>query len=183
MRSTENAPPLLIDDIVERAFVDADAMRDGWTSAALEPAALRVEPDSSDAPRARAAHPRGRLGRPAPADRAGPPGARRVSTAPAWLLAHDELGPLLPAAVRFVSHEGGSALARGAAALAWLSRRIDVFANRDVSAREEAEFVEGAGALLAAVLVDHVGLGSHVERDGVHRLRLGTHGSGFLGRR
>jgi hypothetical protein len=99
-----------------------------------------------------------------------------VSAAPAWLLAHDELGPLLPAAVRFVSHEGGSALARGAAALAWLSRRIDVFASREVSAREEAEFVEGAGALLAAVLVDHVGLGSHVERDGVHRLRLGTHG-------
>jgi uncharacterized protein YtpQ (UPF0354 family) len=45
-----------------------------------------------------------------------------------------------------------------------------------VSACEEAEFVEGAGALLAAVLVVHVGLGAHVERDGVHRVRLGTHG-------
>ncbi|MFN7702324.1 MAG: acyl-CoA dehydrogenase family protein [Deltaproteobacteria bacterium] len=53
MRSTVNAPPLLSDDVVERAFVDADAMRDGWSSAAaLETAALRVEQDASDAPRA-----------------------------------------------------------------------------------------------------------------------------------
>ncbi|MBX7195304.1 MAG: hypothetical protein K1X94_24830, partial [Sandaracinaceae bacterium] len=71
---------------------------------------------------------------------------------------------------------GAGPLERGAPTLAWLSRRIDTFAERDVSAREEAEFVEGAGALLAAVLVDHVGLGAHAERDGVHRLRLGTHG-------
>lgn len=97
---------------------------------------------------------------------------------PAWLAQKDELGPLLPAAKRFLAREGGQgpALDRGAATLAWLSRRIDAFAERDVSAREEAEFVEGAGALLAAVLVDHVGLGAHVERDGVHRVRLGTHG-------
>lgn len=97
--------------------------------------------------------------------------------APAWLVARDELGPLLPAAARFLGREGGAAsLERGAPTLAWLSRRIDTFAEREVSAREEAEFVEGAGALLAAVLVDHVGLGAHVERDGVHRIRLGTHG-------
>jgi len=39
-----NSPPLLSDEIVERAFVDADALRDAWTSAAsVEPAALRLE--------------------------------------------------------------------------------------------------------------------------------------------
>lgn len=49
MRSTVNAPPLLSDDVVERAFVDGDAMRDAWASAAaLEPAALRVEHDAPD---------------------------------------------------------------------------------------------------------------------------------------
>ncbi len=98
--------------------------------------------------------------------------------APVWLANKDELGPLLPAALRFLSREGGHtvSLERGASTLAWLARRIDTFAQRDVSAREEAEFVEGAGAVLAAVLVDHVGLGAHVERDGVHRIRIGTHG-------
>lgn len=97
---------------------------------------------------------------------------------PAWLSAMDQLGPLLPAASRFLVREGASAAAleRGAPTLAWLSRRIDAFAERDVSAREEAEFIEGAGAVLAAVLVDHAGLGAHVARDGVHRVRLGTHG-------
>jgi hypothetical protein len=97
---------------------------------------------------------------------------------PEWLAGMDELGPLLPAAKRFLAREGASAtaLARGAPTLAWLSRRIDVFAERDVGPREEAEFIEGAGALLAAVLIDHAGLGAHVEREGVHRVRLGTHG-------
>jgi hypothetical protein len=97
---------------------------------------------------------------------------------PGWLAAMDQLGPLLPAAVRFLAREGasGAALERGAPTLAWLSRRIDAFGQRDVSAREEAEFVEGAGSVLAAVLVDHAGLGAHVARDGVHRVRLGTHG-------
>jgi len=99
------------------------------------------------------------------------------AAAPLWLVSKDELGPLLPAAVRFLAREGANAsLERGASTLAWLARRIDTFAQRDVSAREESEFVEGAGALLAAVLVDHVGLGAHVARDGVHRIRLGTHG-------
>ncbi|MBX7193873.1 MAG: acyl-CoA dehydrogenase [Sandaracinaceae bacterium] len=52
-RSTVNAPPVLSDDVVERAFVDADALRDAWSSAAaLEPAALRLEQDASDAPSA-----------------------------------------------------------------------------------------------------------------------------------
>ena len=44
-----NAPPLLSDDVVERAFVGPDELRDAWSSAAaLEPAALRVEHDARD---------------------------------------------------------------------------------------------------------------------------------------
>ncbi len=101
-----------------------------------------------------------------------------TASTPAWLAGKDELGPLLGAATRFLHREGahGSALERGAPTLAWLSRRIDAFAEREAGPQEEAEFVEGAGSLLAAVLVAHVGLGAHAERDGVHRIRLGTHG-------
>lgn len=99
-------------------------------------------------------------------------------TLPSWIAGRDELGPLLAAAALFLEREGAdvATLERGAPTLAWLARRIDLFAEREVSVRDEAAFVEGAGALLSAVLVDHVGLGAHVSRDGVHRVRLGTHG-------
>lgn len=53
MHRTLNAPPLLSDDVVERAFVDAETLREAWHSAAaLEAAALRVEHDAPDAPSA-----------------------------------------------------------------------------------------------------------------------------------
>lgn len=49
MSRTLNAPPLLSDEIVERAFVDGESLRDAWSSAAaLEPAALRVEHEHVD---------------------------------------------------------------------------------------------------------------------------------------
>lgn len=103
----------------------------------------------------------------------------RGDEVPEWLERRDELGPMHVAAIRFVQKRGATAalLGRGAPTLAWLARQIDEFAAREVGPREEAEFLEGAGSLLAAVLVDHVGLGAHVEREGVHRLRLGTHGT------
>lgn len=103
---------------------------------------------------------------------------RAGSRAPAWLEARDELGPFRDAAVRLLAAEAPSleSFPRGAPALAWLARKIDEAAAHEMSAQEEAAFIDGAGSLLAAILVDHVGLGAHVERDGVHRLRLGTHG-------
>lgn len=94
-----------------------------------------------------------------------------------WLSTMGTLGPLRPAAERFLSREGAAPdLGRGASALAWLARAIDRFAERDASPQEESSFVEGAGALLAAILIDHAGEGGHVARDGVHRIRIGPRG-------
>lgn len=59
----------------------------------------------------------------------------------------------------------------------WLARAIDAFAVRDdIDAQDESAFVEGAGAMLALLLLDHVGDGAHATRDGVHRVRLGKCG-------
>jgi hypothetical protein len=93
-----------------------------------------------------------------------------------WLRAVPGAGPLVAAAERFAS---GADVPRGAAGLAWLARTIDLYADRDAGgdAQEEARFVEGAGALLALVLLDHLGDGAHVARDGVHRIRVGPRGS------
>ena len=93
-----------------------------------------------------------------------------------WLRSLATLGPLLPAAERFLAREGAGELGRGASGLAWLARTIDRFAERDASPQEESSFVEGAGALLAAILIDHAGEGAHVARDGAHRIRIGPRG-------
>lgn len=53
MHASFTDPPMLPDDVVERAFVDADAMRDAWSSAAsLERDALRIEREAPSADRA-----------------------------------------------------------------------------------------------------------------------------------
>jgi hypothetical protein len=44
------------------------------------------------------------------------------------------------------------------------------------SQSDEDKFVEGAGAYLGLLLLDHLPLGSHVANAGEHRLRLGSHG-------
>lgn len=97
---------------------------------------------------------------------------------PGWARARAGAGPLGPAAERFLEREdriGEPPL--GADGLAWLARRIDAFAERDeASAQDESAFVEGAGSLLALLLLEHVGEGAHASRDGVHRVRLGRAG-------
>ncbi len=104
--------------------------------------------------------------------------ARTTPPLPPWIAALEALGPLLQATSRFLEREEAdvAALRPGLPALRWLARRIDLFAERDASAQEEASFIEGAGALLGAILVAHVGAGRHVARDGMHRIRLGSHG-------
>lgn len=90
-------------------------------------------------------------------------------------------GPLYGAARRFVAeHRGAPPRApAGAEGLAALAQAIDAWADRDDATDEEDErFVEGAGALLALVLLQHVGRGAHVSRGAEHRLRLG--GDGFV---
>lgn len=95
---------------------------------------------------------------------------------PAALYADARLGPLAARAEAFVSDAAGDPLVRGPAALTWLTKQIQRFGAREVSAVDEARFVESAGAYLAAVLLGHFGEGAHASRDGVHRLRVGPRG-------
>lgn len=93
-------------------------------------------------------------------------------------------GALAPAAERFLRGWLGaeaSAFRGGARGLILLCDYMEHWLGLD-AVDEEAErgFVEGAGALLGLLLLDHVGQtvhASHVARGGVHRLRLGQHGS------
>lgn len=104
---------------------------------------------------------------------------RSTPPLPSWIAEREAiLGPLFEASARFLAREeaDASALPPGLPALRWLARRIDLFAEREASDQEEATFVEGAGALLGAILLQHVGVGHHVSRDGMHRVKLGTHG-------
>lgn len=87
-------------------------------------------------------------------------------------------GALVPAAIAFVEkHAPGEAAAfpRGRDGLARLARALDEWLDGGVDDDDE-RVVEGAGALLGLLIVDHVGAGAHEQRDGVHRLRLGAHG-------
>ncbi|MCB9617487.1 MAG: hypothetical protein H6721_10845 [Sandaracinus sp.] len=95
-----------------------------------------------------------------------------------WLDQLGERGGSFPdAAKAFVSwRRAPSPLPRGAAAVRWLADTIDDFAH-DAKAGEDddARFVEGAGAFLGALLIDHLG-GHHVARRSEHRVLLGDDG-------
>lgn len=93
-----------------------------------------------------------------------------------WLTEVRGAGQLEGPALAFAQREIGADPGAGAPLLLALARSVDAFASRDVSAQEEARFVEGAGALFGIVLLAHVGEGEHVCRDGVHRVRLGRAG-------
>lgn len=126
--------------------------------------------------RALPAHLRGRERRAAPADRPGAV-ARSMSD---WLAALGERGgPLVDAARRFLREHAGApdAPPRGAAALARLADALEAWCEiEDPGEEADRRFVEGAGALLGLVLIDHVGEGGHAARGGAHRVRLGPRG-------
>ncbi|MBK8169844.1 MAG: hypothetical protein IPK60_05825 [Sandaracinaceae bacterium] len=64
---------------------------------------------------------------------------------------------------------------RGVEALKQIGASIEEFVFREhASEEEERTFVERTGALLALVLIDHVGDGAYVSRNGVSRARLKT---------
>lgn len=94
-----------------------------------------------------------------------------------WLGSIDA-GPLGLAARRFLeAHPGAPSqpFARGVDGLRAFCDAVEAWADEDASPLDEG-FVEGAGALLACLLLDHVGRGGHAARDGAHRLRLGDDG-------
>lgn len=95
---------------------------------------------------------------------------------PPWLASLAPLaGPFVPAAITFATARG-TELLRGREGLRALARTIDVFMEDEATEEEDRHFVEGAGATLAVLLLDHLGSGRHRERNGAHRLQLGAHG-------
>jgi uncharacterized protein YtpQ (UPF0354 family) len=92
-------------------------------------------------------------------------------------------GALGAAAQRFLqSWLGTSAdgFRGGAAGLRALSEHLEHWLELEppdvLDDEDERQFVEGAGALLGLMLIDHVGDGAYVTRAGVHRVRLGRYG-------
>jgi hypothetical protein len=87
-------------------------------------------------------------------------------------------GPLLHAATLFTAHHGlDPDPPRGVAGLGELSRLIRR-AQTDLGSDEQTrEFLEGAGAYLALLLLDHWQDASHTSHAGSHRLRLGECGT------
>lgn len=87
---------------------------------------------------------------------------------------------LAPTAERFLEDwlgEQASSFRGGAEGLRALCRHMELFVYRDdVGEEAERRFVEGAGALLGVLLIDHLGDAEHSARGAVHRLRLGRHG-------
>ncbi|MBT8467242.1 MAG: hypothetical protein KJN97_00725, partial [Deltaproteobacteria bacterium] len=57
----------------------------------------------------------------------------------------------------------------------WLADLLEDFVDRDSNGAEDDRFVEGAGAFLGVLLIDHLGGGTQ-ERDGCHRVQLGRFG-------
>lgn len=99
------------------------------------------------------------------------------SASEAWLDAL-EAPAFVEAARRFLAEHPGAPtrpLARGVAGLRALAASVDTWAEKEESSLDES-FVEGAGALLALVLLDHVGEGGHIAQGHAHRLRLGPDG-------
>jgi uncharacterized protein YtpQ (UPF0354 family) len=99
-----------------------------------------------------------------------------------WLtaLVRQRAGALSGAAERFVDeHWGASATPYrgGQAGLVALCRQLQRFAHApDIDEEGERRFVEGAGALLGVLLIEHLGDASYAGERGVHRVRLGAHG-------
>ena len=93
-----------------------------------------------------------------------------------WLNALEEVGVrLVPAARAFVDSQHPPLPGTGAPGIRWLAAQLEDFVDRDTDGGDDDRFVEGAGALLGLLLIDHLG-GRTRERDGSHRVQLGRFG-------
>ena len=93
-----------------------------------------------------------------------------------WLNALEDVGGrLLPAARSFLLSQHPPFTENGAAAIRWLAAQVEEFVDRESTEAQDDRFVEGAGAFLGLLLVDHLG-GRTREREGCHRVQLGRFG-------
>ena len=93
-----------------------------------------------------------------------------------WLNTLEDVGGrLVPAARAFVDSQHPPLPGTGATGVRWLADQLDDFIDRDTEGGDDDRFVEGAGAVLGLLLIDHLG-GRTRERDGCHRVQLGRFG-------
>jgi hypothetical protein len=93
-----------------------------------------------------------------------------------WLNALEDVGGrLVPAARDFLLSQLPPLPGKGPSGVRWLADLLEDFVDRDSDGAEDDRFVEGAGAFLGVLLIDHLG-GSTQERDGCHRVQLGRFG-------
>lgn len=89
-------------------------------------------------------------------------------------------GALSAPAERFVAErwgQRGERFSAGRDGLLALCKELERFAyERDVDDEGERSFVEGAGALLGLLLVEHIASAAHASAAGRHRIRLGSYG-------
>jgi len=87
------------------------------------------------------------------------------------------LGPFAEATRAFAAWRRPAGFDVGADGVRALLRELDAFVyDADGPQKDEERFIEGAGSLLAALLVAHLPPGRHIEREGRHALRLGRWG-------
>lgn len=101
-----------------------------------------------------------------------------AATLPGWMEAlRHRAGPLLAAADDLQRWLGPNPFPEGRDGIRRLGELVDAFV---FDARYEHEsddrFVEGAGAMLALLLIAHVGIGRHRERGTSHGIAIGSHG-------
>ena len=93
-----------------------------------------------------------------------------------WLNALEDVGgPLVPAARVFAQSGRPPLPGAGVPGIRWLAAQLEDFVDRDSNGDQDDRFVEGAGALLGLLLIEHLG-GRARERDGCHRVQLGRFG-------
>ncbi len=84
-------------------------------------------------------------------------------------------GRLVPAALNFAEAQGFAVPDAGATGVRWLADQIDRFLEQEGDPAADDRFVEGAGALLGLLLIEHLG-GRTLQRAGTHRVQLGRFG-------
>lgn len=85
-------------------------------------------------------------------------------------------GPLVPAALDFVRSRNCPSPSRGVSGVRWLAGELDRYVEQeDGDGLEDDRFVEGAGAFLGLLLIEHLG-GRTRMRDGMHRVQVGQFG-------
>lgn len=93
-----------------------------------------------------------------------------------WLNALEDVGGrLVPAARDFLLSQPPPLPAKGPQGVRWLAAQLEDFVDCESDGAQDDRFVEGAGALLGLLLIDHLGGRTH-ERDGCHRVQLGRFG-------